>query len=98
MLPRHTTLVPGPARVTSVFICLGVRFCASSMMSHLLTKVRPRMKLSDLILILDLTRSRVAAPPHSPPDSLGVVETVGLSSGAPIQGCLFSSSVPGRNP
>jgi hypothetical protein len=38
---RGTTFV-GPARVTSVFICFGVGFCASSMIRNLLMNVRPR--------------------------------------------------------
>ena len=60
-------LKPGPARVISVFICLGVRFCASSMMTNLLRKVRPRTKFRLLILILLRTRSLVAARPHRRP-------------------------------
>ena len=60
--------------------------------------VRPRMKLSDLILILERTRSRVAARPHSPPESSVVFSTSRLSSKAPIHGVIFSSSVPGRKP
>ncbi len=44
------------------------------------------------------TRSRVAARPHSPPESSEAFSTSRLSSSAPIQGCIFSSSVPGRKP
>ncbi len=64
MLPRQMILVPGPARVISVFICFGVRFCASSMIRNLLRNVRPRMKLSDLILMraADQVLRRRAAP------------------------------------
>ena len=34
----------------------------------------------------------------SPPDSSEALSTSRLSSSAPIQGCIFSSSVPGRKP
>ena len=98
MLPRHTTLVPGPARVISVFICLGVRFCASSMIRNLLMNVRPRMKFRLLTLMRERMRSRVAARPHSPASSSVLLSTSRLSSSAPIHGFIFSSSVPGRKP
>ena len=97
-LPIHTTLVPEPARVISVFICLGVRFCASSMTSSLLTKVRPRMKLMALILTLFLISSPVAARAHSPAWASPLMSTSRLSCNAPIHGVIFSSSVPGRKP
>ncbi|CPK75210.1 Uncharacterised protein [Bordetella pertussis] len=97
-LPRQTTLVPGPARVMSVFICLGVRFCASSMMRYLFRKVQPRMKFSDLTLMRERIRSMVAARPQSPPSPSPMFSTSRLSSSAPIQGSIFSSSVPGRKP
>jgi topoisomerase-4 subunit A len=90
------TFVPGPARVTSVFICLGVRFCASSMIRNLFRKVRPRMNDSAFTLMRERIRSVAAARPHSPPAPLPCVSTSRLSSSAPIQGCIFSSSVPGR--
>ena len=99
MLPRQTTLVPGPARVISVFICLGVRFCASSMIRYLLMKVRPRMKLS--ALHLDAVADQVGAWPRAPsrpPRRRCASSTSRLSSSAPIQGVIFSSSVPGRKP
>ncbi len=98
MLPRQMIFVPGPARVTSVFICFGVRFCASSMIRNLLTNVRPRMKFSDLILMRERIRSCVAARPHSPAESSVLLSTSRLSSKAPIHGYIFSSSVPGRKP
>ncbi|MDT4844081.1 hypothetical protein FQZ97_780240 [compost metagenome] len=98
-MPRQITLVPGPARVTSVFICLGVRFCASSMIRYLFRKVRPRMKFRDLTLMRERIRSMVAARPQSPlPSPSPMFSTSRLSSSAPIQGSIFSSSVPGRKP
>ena len=97
MFPRQTSLLPGPARVTSAFICLGVRFCASSRMMKRFRKVRPRMKLSERILMRLRSRSLVAARPQLPPSSLRV-STSRLSMSAPIHGSIFSSSVPGRKP
>ena len=93
-------LVPGPARVIRVFICLGVRFCASSMMRYLFMKVRPRMKFMLLTLMRLRTKSLVAARPHSPAPPVLVlrVKNSRLSSSAPIQGFIFSSSVPGKKP
>ena len=91
-------LVPGPARVISVFICLGVRFWASSMMTYLVKNVRPRMKFMLLILMRLRINSLVAARPHSPALVSVLPSTSRLSSSAPIQGPIFSSSVPGRNP
>ena len=41
-------------------------------------------------------RSWVADRPHSPADGSLWCSTSRLSSSAPIQGCIFSSSVPGR--
>ena len=64
-LPRQTIFVPGPARVISVFICLGVRFCASSRISQRLRKVRPRMKFIERILMREASRSLVAARPQA---------------------------------
>ncbi len=61
-------------------------------------KVRPRMKFMLLILILLRTRSLVAARPHSPAELSLRASTSRLSSSAPIQGLIFSSSVPGRKP
>ncbi|MNV98947.1 hypothetical protein D3C71_1942590 [compost metagenome] len=83
----------------SVFICLGVRFCASSMITYLFRKVRPRMKFMLLILMRLRISSLVAARPHSPalPPS-PLAKNSRLSSSAPIQGPIFSSSVPGKKP
>src|SRR6187551_359063 len=97
MLPRHTSLVPGPARVTSAFICFGVRFCASSRIRKRLRNMRPRMKFSERILMRLRSRSLVAARPQLPPSPV-LVSTSRLSMSAPIHGSIFSSSVPGRKP
>src|SRR5213595_1784327 len=97
MLPRQASLVPGPARVISAFICFGVRFCASSRIRKRLRKVRPRMKFSERILIRLRNRSLVAARPQLPP-SWDPVSTSRLSMSAPIHGSIFSFSVPGRKP
>ncbi len=35
-----------PSRVSNIFICTGVVFCASSRMTKALARVRPRMKAS----------------------------------------------------
>ena len=43
-------------------------------------------------------RSAVAARPQSPASSSVFISTSRLSSSAPIQGVIFSSSVPGRKP
>ena len=94
----HTILVPGPARVISVFICLGVRFCASSMITYLFKNVRPRMKFMLLILMRLRISSLVAARPHSPAVASVLPRTSRLSSSAPIHGPIFSSSVPGKKP
>ena len=92
-------LLPGPARVIRVLICLGVRFCASSMMTQRLRKVRPRMKFMLLILMRLRMRSPVAARPQSPAALPAPwVRNSRLSSSAPIHGAIFSSSVPGRKP
>ena len=97
-LPKQTTLVPGPARVIKVFICFGVRFCASSKINNLLTNVRPRMKLMALILTLFLINSLVAARAHSPALASPLIKISKLSCNAPIHGVIFSSSVPGKKP
>ena len=74
------------------------------MMTYLFKKVRPRMKFMLLILILERTSSLVAARPHSPeplapwPLLSFLVKNSKLSSSAPIQGPIFSSSVPGKKP
>ena len=68
------------------------------MMTNLFKKVRPRMKFRLLILILLRTRSLVAARPHSPAPLSFLASTSRLSSSAPIQGPIFSSSVPGKKP
>ena len=91
-------LVPGPARVIRVFICLGVRFCASSMITILFMNVRPRMKFMLLILMRLRINSLVAARPHSPAEVSVLAKASRLSSKAPIQGPIFSSSVPGKKP
>ena len=88
---------PGPHAPPVFLTCFGVRFCASSIIKNLLTKVRPRMKLSDLILILERIKSWVAAP-QSPASESDLFGTSRLSSKAPIHGGIFSSSVPGKKP
>ena len=55
------------------------------------------MKLRERTLTRWESRSEVAARPHSPPAEVSV-RTSRLSMRAPIQGVIFSSSVPGRNP
>src|SRR4026207_735149 len=95
MLPRHTILVPGPARVISAFICLGVRFCASSRMMYRLRNVRPRMKFSERILMRLRSRSLVAARPQLPPSWL-CVSTSRLSISAPIHGPILLSLGAGQ--
>ena len=44
MSPVITTLEPKPMRVSTIFICSLVVFCASSMMTKASLSVRPRMK------------------------------------------------------
>ena len=94
----QTIFVPGPARVIRVFICLGVRFWASSMITYLFKNVRPRMKFMLFTLMRERISSLVAARPHSPEPFSVLPRTSRLSSSAPIQGPIFSSSVPGRKP
>jgi hypothetical protein len=40
-----------PSRVSSIFICIAVVFCASSRIMAAFAKVRPRMKASGAISI-----------------------------------------------
>ena len=68
------------------------------MMTNLFMKVRPRIKFRLLILILLRISSLVAARPHSPELVSVLAKTSRLSSSAPIQGPIFSSSVPGKKP
>ena len=68
------------------------------MMTNLFRKVRPRMKLIDLMRILERIKSSEALRPQSDPLPLPRFRTSRLSSMAPSHGAIFSSSVPGRNP
>ena len=44
--PVTTMREPSPSRVSNIFICTGVVFCASSRMTKARARVRPRMKAS----------------------------------------------------
>src|SRR3546814_2533456 len=67
-------LVPEPARVARVFVCLGVRFCASSMIRNLFRKVRPRMKFSDFTLMRERMSSMVEFLDQSwPPPAISLL-------------------------
>jgi len=68
-------LVPGPPPGDKVFICLGVRFCASSMMRYLLMKVPPAHEIERLDLDPGADQVARCGRPHSPASSSVLLRT-----------------------
>ena len=103
MLPRQITLVPGPARVTRVFICFGVRvlglvdnqvFLDEGAAAHEVQRL-------DLDPRADQVAGRRPAPFAAvgpPSSSLAWLEDVEVVLEGAHPGAIFSSSVPGRKP